>query len=132
MGIGEIFIIILCYYLSGLFIPGEKNTYIEVFQRFSVMKENLFKNYWSRYTILFILVGSMVYGIILIYLITMNKLKMPGREYGTSYLISPKNLNRALADMNMGESEPENILVIKKKISCLHKVVEKFRHRKDD
>lgn len=132
--VGLIMTIVLCFYFSYLFNLSPGETYVETLKRWEFIQENPFKFkelYGGVRTILWIWIGILFYLLFVLYMWAMQKTKMPGKEYGTTMLISPEKLSKRLSEPAK-KDDPYNILIIKEKQSWFLKFIEKIKHRKDD
>lgn len=133
IGLGEIAVLIGSYLIAALYIPGQKNTYKQFIVRWAEIKTNLSPiNCFHIHTILFMLLFSSLYFIILLYFVFLKRSMMPGREFGTSSLIPASTLNKKLADLNNGINDPQNKVVYEKNYNAFEKLIQRIKHRKDD
>ena len=131
--LGEIAVLIASYFAAAVISIGEPNTYKIILLRWSVVKANPMPSYcWRWYTLIFMFFFSLLYAIILLYIFFMKKIKMPGKEYGTSSLMPANALSKKLADLNNGESDPMNKVVYSCNYNFFEKLIQKYKHRKDD
>lgn len=131
--LGEIAVIVISFILGVILIPGQSNTHRMSLLRWAAFKAdpNIIENF-HVHTIFIIFFLTVIYMLLCVYLIFMKKTRMPGREFGTSTLISPSVLNKALADLNNKASDPMNEVVIEKKYNKIESMILNFKHRKDD
>lgn len=119
ISIGLFVVLIFCYYLSNLIIPNADNSIDTVIAQYNMMKAVPLANYWNKYTPVVMLIGFLFYFVFILYICTMNKVKMAGREYGTSKLDNPSFLTAKLADHSRDERDLNNLVVWKKKKKCI-------------
>lgn len=112
---GLFVVLATCYYISALFSPDQQNSILTIIERYKLIKQEPFANHCNKYTPFLMLFGFLTYTIFLLIALTMHRVKMPGREYGTSEFTSPENLTRKLADMSKDEKDIENIVIPGKK-----------------
>lgn len=131
--LGEVAVLVISYILGAVFIPGQVNTQRIVSLRWLALKAdpNIIENF-HIHTIFIMVFFSLFYAMVCIYLVFWNKGKMPGKEFGTSALISPSVLNKALADLNNKPNDPMNMVVTVKKYNMFERLILNFKHRKDD
>lgn len=109
--VGLIAVLTVSYYVSGLLIVDGKNTIDTVIERYNLMKQTPFIWYGNKYTPVIMLTGFSFYFVFLLVLFSMYRIKMPGKEYGTSEFTSPESLTRKLADLSKDEKDVENIVI---------------------
>lgn len=133
IALGEIAVLIASYFAAAVIVPGEPNTLKIISLRWSVVKANPMPSYcWHWYTILFMLIMTLLYAIVILYIVFMKKIKMPGREYGTSSLMPANALSKRLADLNNGVSDPMNKVIYSSKYNFFERLMQNYKHRKDD
>lgn len=133
ISLGEICVLILSYLTAPLFVPGQKNTLALAQYRWKFVVADLSPaNCFKMHTPIFMIIFSLFYASIVLLIIFSKKMRMPGREYGTSSLISPKTLNKKLADLNDSPNDIHNEVVSIINYSWFDKLKDRFKHRKDD
>ena len=76
ISIGLFVVLIFCYYLSNLIIPDADNSIDTVIAQYNMMKAVPLANYWNKYTPVVMLIGLLFYFVFILYICTMNKVKM--------------------------------------------------------
>lgn len=131
--LGEIGVVVLSFILGIMFVPGQTNTHRMSTLRWAAFKENptIIENIHVQTFFIFFMLTAL-YALMCVYIIFMKKTRMPGKEFGTSTLMSPKKLNNALADLNNKPNDPMNEVIVEKKYSKIESMILNFKHRKDD
>lgn len=102
------------YYISALFVEGEKNTIFTISERYYYVLEHPFENYFSKFTIIFVMMAVIAYFIAVLMLL-FQKPTRPGQEQGSSEWENPVRITKLLADNSKSSEDIENVIVYKKR-----------------
>lgn len=84
------------YLIGGAWEPGMQLT--DFISQFQVVCEAPFANYFNENTVKTVVFSSVVYAMVVIMYYTSQRNFMPGKEFGTAKLETPKTVNKVLMD----------------------------------
>lgn len=118
------------YYLAALISTTEPNSLGTIIERGNMIVNNPLGWYFNKFTIPLIFFSLFVYGLIVLIVGCMHKPTRYGEEQGSSHLMSPFKVSKALSDQHNSIDDPMNIVIYKqKKPGFLKSLIFKWKYR---